>query len=878
MWRRQTRTGKVQTSEKTGNAIGSFCEALESRLLLSTVAAPTGLTAQISGTSVVLNWTDNDPSATGYYVFRSQDNINFNLRATLTGGTVDSFSQPFPLYGKTFYYIVEAFNAAATSGPSISAGVTTPLETPTNLTAQISGTSVDLNWTDNDPTATGYYIYRSQDNINFNLRATLTGGSVDSYSQPFPLYGKTFYYRVEAFNTLTPSAPSASASVTTPLETPTGLTTQISGTSVDLNWTDNDPTATGYYIYRSQDNINFNLRATLTGGSIDSYSQPFPLYGKTFYYEVVAFNTVTTSVASTSASVTTPLETPTNLTAQISGTSIDLNWTDNDPTATGYYVYRSQDGINLNLIATLSGGSVDSFSQSFPATGKFFYYYVKAFNALTTSVNSAPATVTTPIQTPTGLTAQISGTSIDLNWTDNDSSATGYYVYRSQNNVNFNLDATLTGGSIDSYSELFPGYSTTFYYEVEAFNTVSTSAKSTSASVATPIQGPSGLTATLVSGQVQLNWTDHSGSATGEIIQRTIDGGGWVTLTTLAANATGYTDSSVSGGHLYQYQIISASTPNSAPSNTASVATVPSSPDDLVVTPASDTEINLTWNRVGSGETSITIWRSTGGGAYAALITLPAGSNIYTDTSCYPSTTYSYEVTASNAAGSSAPSSPVSGSTMASEAGMLAGTSFTATTASPFTINLTWTDGNSEYGNWLLERSTNGILFSIVAVVSGAGGGASVSYTDTPLSPGTTYYYRVRDTNPADGYSNYTPIVSATTQSRPVNTPVEATGLTATVNSATGTTLTWNDTNSGTASYIIYTAPFNWNGAPSFTEVAQTAVGAYQLQFDDDGRNLLLRGNPRCQRGWRFRLHADDYRSKRQSGHGISKGLYHWAG
>jgi hypothetical protein len=256
------------------------------------------------------------------------------------------------------------------------------------------------------------------------------------------------------------------------------------------------------------------------------------------------------------------------------------------------------------------------------------------------------------------------------------------------------------------------------------------------------------------------------------------------------------------------------------------LTSVPSSPDDLVVTAASDTALCLTWNLVGTGATSINILRSTGGGAYSPLISLPAGSNIYTDTSCFADTAYSYEVTVSSSAGTSAPSSPESATTMASGADLAAGTNFTATAASPFAINLSWTDNVGDTDNWLLERSTNGILFSIIAVVPGtSSAGGTVTYTDTPLSPSTTYYYRVRDSDGNGDYSNYTSIVSATTQARPANTPLEATNLTATVNSATGTTLTWTDTNNGTASYLIYTAPYS-SGTPTFTQVGQTAVGA----------------------------------------------------
>src|SRR5215469_15697405 len=83
---------------------------------------------------------------------------------------------------------------------------------------------------------------------------------------------------------------------------------------------------------------------------------------------------------------------------------------------------------------------------------------------------------------------------------------------------------------------------------------------------------------------------------------------------------------------------------------------IPAVPGNLIVTPASSMEIVLTWNRNSTDETSLVIERKTGsGGSYLTLSTRSAGSNFFTDTSCYPETTYFYRVSAENAFGASAP-------------------------------------------------------------------------------------------------------------------------------------------------------------------------------------------------------------------------------
>ena len=63
----------------------------------------------------------------------------------------------------------------------------------------------------------------------------------------------------------------------------------------------------------------------------------------------------------------------------------------------------------------------------------------------------------------------------------------------------------------------------------------------------------------------------------------------------------------------------------------------------------------------------------------------------------------------------------------------------TATTISTSQINLSWTDNSSNEAGFRIERSPDGVTWSDIASV-----GANIaSYSNTGLSAGTTYYYRV---------------------------------------------------------------------------------------------------------------------------------------
>jgi len=88
-------------------------------------------------------------------------------------------------------------------------------------------------------------------------------------------------------------------------------------------------------------------------------------------------------------------------------------------------------------------------------------------------------------------------------------------------------------------------------------------------------------------------------------------------------------------------------------------------------------------------------------------------------------------------------------------------TNLTAVAVSTNTINLTWTDNSTSETSFKIERSPNGSAFTEITTVT-----ASVAaYSDSGLSPGTRYWYRVRAYSPALGDSTYSNVADATTRS-----------------------------------------------------------------------------------------------------------------
>lgn len=79
--------------------------------------------------------------------------------------------------------------------------------------------------------------------------------------------------------------------------------------------------------------------------------------------------------------------------------------------------------------------------------------------------------------------------------------------------------------------------------------------------------------------QISVSWTDASNNEDGFRLERSVSGGAYASLTTLAAGATSYVDTGLIDGTQYSYRVVAYNTVgDSAPSNNASATAVVSAP------------------------------------------------------------------------------------------------------------------------------------------------------------------------------------------------------------------------------------------------------------------------------------------------------------
>jgi hypothetical protein len=183
---------------------------------------------------------------------------------------------------------------------------------------------------------------------------------------------------------------------------------------------------------------------------------------------------------------------------------------------------------------------------------------------------------------------------------------------------------------------------------------------------------------------------------------------------------------------------------------TPATASVPSGPTNLTVTPGNGSA-TLTWNGSTSGSpTSYSIYRGTisDGEAITPVGTVSGTTATFTDTGLTNGKTYFYNVAANNSVGVSPDSNEVSVTPAASATAPPAPTGLTAT-AGNGTVGLTW-GASAGATSYSVYRGTAPGAEGTTPV----GTTASTSFTDTGLTNGTAYYYKVTASNSAGASPN----------------------------------------------------------------------------------------------------------------------------
>ncbi len=372
---------------------------------------------------------------------------------------------------------------------------------------------------------------------------------------------------------------------------------------------------------------------------------------------------------------------------------------------------------------------------------------------------------------PSNLLATATGNSqINLTWTDNASNENGFFVESCAGAgcTNFSQVAQAATNAT-TYAHVGLSAGTTYRYRVRSFNGNGNSNYSNVTEAATNgvPSAPANLSANASSpSQVNLSWTDNSGNETGFYIERCVNLNctNFAQIAQTASNITSHSITGLTAGVTYRYRVRAFNaTGLSGYSNIAQVVTPTSlpfgAPSNLIATAVSSGQIDLIWTDNSTTEDGFKLYRSVDGVEFARTAILAPNVTTYSNTGRPAGTTYYYRVMAFNASGNTPFSNTVMVTTFPSATVTPnPPTGLAATALSSSQVRLTWIDNSNNEMAFKLYRSLDGISFSEIVKP----GPNVTTYTDSPLTSGIKYYYRVRSYNEA-GSSAYSNTVNLTT-------------------------------------------------------------------------------------------------------------------
>ncbi|MED5388919.1 MAG: fibronectin type III domain-containing protein, partial [Pseudomonadota bacterium] len=628
-------------------------------------ATPSNLTALQNGNEIQLNWDHDSDNTHTVIVERQLDNDGWQTLATL--GNVSSHTDASLQPGREHQYRVISRNNQGDSAPSNSASVLVSElpAAPSNLTAQLDGTYVNLAWTNNASNADSLIVQRQIDGGSWADIATLAADAA-TYVDTATLVGSHHAYQVIARNSIGDSAASNQASllVDTVPAAPTNLTAQLDGTSVNLAWTNNASNADSLIVQRQIDGGTWADIATLAGDAA-TYVDTATQVGSHHGYQVIGRNSIGDSAASNQATllVDDVPAAPSNLTAQLDGTSVNLAWTNNASNADNLIVQRQIGSGGWNDIATLEGGAV-SHSDNATQLGNTHSYRVLARNAIGSSGTSNEASLLVDVlpTAPTSLNAQLDATQVSLSWNNQADNADQIRIERQLDSGPWQPLASMAANA-SSYTDQATQYGSQHSYRVIAVNTLGESPPSNTAQVLVlqPPSPPTGLQAQSNHSTVQLRWDANNSPYVSALrLERQRLGGAWQPVATLAAAANRYTDEGLNEGS-YRYRLIAI---NPAGESSASVSEEvvillpPAAPTDFQAQPQNRSVV-LLWTDNADNEFGFRIERQERDGetwlSWQAVAELNADVTRYTDNHVTPGSSYRYRIRSLNSAGTSTP-------------------------------------------------------------------------------------------------------------------------------------------------------------------------------------------------------------------------------
>ena len=499
--------------------------------------------------TVTATWDRNsDTYTTGYRLFYGTATGSYQWSVDVG----NQISKPLSLAAGRYYFVVRAYNASFQYGPA-STEVTFTVGSTSSPTANITATRQTAT------TALVAWQTTNATSATINGTAVALNGSTTMSVSSTTSTTFTLVARNAAGTTATDTA-TVGPATTAPTANITA--TRQSATTALVTWqTTNATSATINGTARALDGS-----ATMTVSSTTSTT--FTLVARN------AAGATATDTATVSVGTASPLP-PVNVRKSVAGTRVTVNWQRNPSggAPTSYILYIGRTKWGSEVINGRSLGNVLSATLTLP-TGSY-YVRLRSRNARGNSASSYPVSfrIGTELASPTGLTADWSGTQTTLTWVassaDSPEMAPTDYVLEAGTAPGLADVAAVKVGEETSFSTDVP-YGV-YYVRVRAMNDHGDSNPTEELVVAAPgsAQAPEALTTSGEGTTVNLSWSppaDGSEPPLGYLIEAGSDPG----LSDIAAiqvgNVTSFTTQAPPGTYFVRVRAINSRGPG-LPSN-----------------------------------------------------------------------------------------------------------------------------------------------------------------------------------------------------------------------------------------------------------------------------------------------------------------------
>jgi fibronectin type 3 domain-containing protein len=759
---------------------------------------PTGLTASFGDSQVSLQWNDNANNETSYLVERSSDSGATWTEIAELAANSESYGDEAVTCGANYQYRIRAYDSVLDNysayGYPASVSINCTVQAPTNLSTNQyyppSTSFVELVWIDNSNNETSFLLERSEDNGQTWTQIAQIAANEEAYRDEPVACASDFTYRLRAYN---------SSSDAYSLYTPS--ISVISQDCIEL------PESSICTLYQLDTAVPTSpIKSFLSGdGSrvLIDQERPDAVLGIGDQREGLLFDVETAQVLATIPSAhligdisDNGQQIVFNSTHDYTGQNPDKNlevfiWNN------GSYTQVTNNTLPVLLSESLPQISGDGSTVLFAYYGDLFTNTrpVAAYHYYTWRQSTGLQFLTTQTFTY--------GYGFDMAITDDG------------NTVIFSHNGNLTGADTGHLGMMYrknvqSGLITAFGQAGRTFETIAINADASR--IAGTMRGPSSQNpdgnAELVLWTAETGMTQVTNTSGGDSYKEFLwmDDTGYRILFSTGMNLTGENpngtgeleyflyDEGIGFSQLSNHDLSDLAHPygsslsddgtrailylpvyhpnsdeHSFAVNRVFIADCPPppspvpAPDNLMETHGTSS-VSLQWSDNSSNETAFLVERSSDGENWQTLVTVAADTESYEDTGLVCAMTYHYRVRAfsSSLNAYSSYTEPISVTTENCALSRPDNLQVTGSTAD--NISLAWTDTSTSETAFLLERSLDGTNWQQIASLAAN----STTYTDSALTCGTTYSYRLRafDAN-TNTHSIYTPLVVGATSACP---------------------------------------------------------------------------------------------------------------